>query len=344
MENNKNDQITLPKGRIGFSSLEVLDQEEPKYKIRSPYELTNAIIATDERYNDCFLLHSTIPAQSSDEFLQIVYGTETSIIQQPNSIGHCNSADAKMRRGFADFLSHHISDLRPTCKKARLLKGQVFPFWDSLNRRYIYNIVTKDKFSDKPGLPTLLSTLEAMKSHASMYGISTVAIPQIGCGLDKMNWQDVVKLLRDVFAYSDIHIVVYTLKSHGVHALSSEGDPEFYADDEKERYNEEFHLNEIDLETDFTRDSKSCQPISDEQFPVLSEKEGNDRLIEFYLQYQPKELVDCIREFDFQYSDISDEEMALLIDMLIDFRDVYSQDIRRRKDSSEFSCYVKTKR
>ena len=62
MENNKNQHITLPRGRIGFSSLDVRDGG-PKYQIRSPYELTNVIIATDERYNDCFLLHSTIPAQ-----------------------------------------------------------------------------------------------------------------------------------------------------------------------------------------------------------------------------------------------------------------------------------------
>ena len=115
------------------------------------------------------------------------------------------------------------------------------------------------------------------------------------------------------------------MESHGVHALLSEGDPEFYAEDEIERYSEEFHLNEKDLETDFTRDSKSSQPNSDEQFPVLREKEGNDQLIEFHLQYQPKELVDYIKEFDFQYSDISDEEMTRLIDMLIDSRDVYSQ-------------------
>ena len=52
MENNTNHQITLPRGRIGFSSLDILAREEPKYQIRSPYELTNAIITTDERYND----------------------------------------------------------------------------------------------------------------------------------------------------------------------------------------------------------------------------------------------------------------------------------------------------
>ena len=106
MENNKNHQMMLPMGRIGFSSLDVVDRDERKYQIRSPYELTNAIISTDERYNDCFLLHSTIPAQSSDEFLQIIYGTEVSILQQPKSIGHCISVDARMSESFADFLSH----------------------------------------------------------------------------------------------------------------------------------------------------------------------------------------------------------------------------------------------
>ena len=158
-----------------------------------------------------------------------------------------------------------------------------------------------------------------------MSRVSTIAIPKIGCGLDQMNWQDVVKLLRDVFAYSDIHVVVYTLESHGVHAMSSEGDPEVYAEDERERYSEEFYFDGKGLETDFTKDSKSCQPPCAEQFPILREKELNNRLNEHYLQYQPKELVDYIKELDFQYSDITDEEKILLIHMLLDYRDVYSR-------------------
>ena len=109
--------------------------------------------------------------------------------------------------------------------------------------------------------------------------------------------------------------------------MSSEGDPEFYAEDEIERYSEEFYLDEKDLETDFTKDSKSCQSPCVEQFPILREKDPNNRLIEHYLQYQPKELVDYIKEFDFQYSDITDEEMTLLIDMLLDSRDVYSTQV-----------------
>ena len=68
LKNNKNQQITLPKGRIGFSSLDISNKDELKYQIRDPDELTNAILSTNEQYNDFFLLHSTIPSQLPDEF------------------------------------------------------------------------------------------------------------------------------------------------------------------------------------------------------------------------------------------------------------------------------------
>ena len=100
MEINKNHQMTLPKGRIGFSSLDVSDKGELKHQIRDPFEMTNAFLLTIEQYNFCFLLHSTTPSQSHDEFLQLVYSNEKSILEQPNSIGHCISADAWMSEGF----------------------------------------------------------------------------------------------------------------------------------------------------------------------------------------------------------------------------------------------------
>ena len=172
--------------------------------------------------------------------------------------------------------------------------GQIFSFWDSTGKRYIYNLVIKERFYDKSNLSTLCKTLEARKIHASMNDVSTIAIPKLGCGLDQTNWPEVVKLLRDIFAYADVQLVVYTLEENGVHALSPEGDAEFHADDEIERYSEEFLLENRELETDFTQDSKSCQPTCDDQFRVLREKDHNDRLIDHSLQYQPKELINYV--------------------------------------------------
>ena len=117
--------------------------------------------------------------------------------------------------------------------------------------------------------------------------------------------------------------MVYSLDEHAIDAMSAEGDPKFYAENEIDRYSEEFHLNERELETGFTSDAKSCQPNCDEKFPVLRSKEQNEALIEHHLQYQTKDLIDYVKQFHFQYSDITDNEMTLLIEMLIDSKDVY---------------------
>ena len=121
IENNKNHQITLPKGRIGFSSLNVIDKEEPKYQIRNPDELANAIVTTGRKYNDCFLLHWTVPAQSKDDCPQIFHGTKDSKLKQPHSIGHCISVNAKRSRRFADLLSQRILGLRDAWRWTKLL-------------------------------------------------------------------------------------------------------------------------------------------------------------------------------------------------------------------------------
>ena len=163
-----------------------------------------------------------------------------------------------------------------------------------------------------------------MQAQATMHGISTIAIRKIQCGLDQTNWQDVIKLLREIFAFSHVQIVVCSLDERAIHAMSAEGDPELYAEDEIYRYSEEFHLNKREWQTDFSSDAKSCQPDCDEQFPILRPKEQNEALTEHYLQHQPKELIDYVKQFNFQYADITDNKMTLLIDMLIDSKDVYS--------------------
>ena len=140
-----------------------------------------------------------------------------------------------------------------------------------------------------------------------------------------MNWQEVVKLLRHIFAHADVQIVVYTLEKNGVQAMSAENDAQLYADDETEKYSEEFLLENRELETDFTQDSKSCQPTCDEQLSVLRAKDHKNRLIDPYLHCHSKELTNYVKECDFRYSDITHEEMILLIDQSVDARVVYSQ-------------------
>ena len=140
-----------------------------------------------------------------------------------------------------------------------------------------------------------------------------------------MNWQEVVEPLGDVFVYSDVQILVYAPEENGVQPLSADGNAEFYADDEIEQYSGKFCIESRESETDFIKDSKSSQPTCDEKIPVLHETNNYRRLIDCYLQYQLKELTNYSKEFNFQYSDITDEKMIPVIDMLVDALDVYSQ-------------------
>ena len=112
-----------------------------------------------------------------------------------------------------------------------------------------------------------------------------------------------MKELRDLFVYANIQIVVYVLEENEVHAISAEGDAEFYADDEIERYSEKKFPGNRELEADFTGDSKSCQRTCDEQLPVFRRKDQNNRLIDRYLQYQPKELTNHVKKINIQHSD-----------------------------------------
>ena len=100
--------------------------------------------------------------QSHDDFLKIVYGNESSVLEEPNSIGHCICAEAQMSKGFAQLLPERNPRLKRVCRRANLMKEQTFPYWDSSTRRYIYNLVTKGKYSDKPVLSSSATKLQNM--------------------------------------------------------------------------------------------------------------------------------------------------------------------------------------
>ena len=57
----------------------------------------------------------------------------------------------------------------------------------------------------------------------------------------------------------------------------------------------------------------------------LETKALNDGLVDYHLQYQSKDIKNLIKQFIFRYTDLEDEELVTLLDIIIDSRDVYSQ-------------------
>ena len=76
---------------------------------------------------------------------------------------------------------------------------------------YIFYLVTKQKYSQKPTMSSLESSLRAMRDLCVQHGVRELAMPRIGCGLDRLNWTEVSQLIQTLFQDDDIEITIYAL-------------------------------------------------------------------------------------------------------------------------------------
>jgi len=71
------------------------------------------------------------------------------------------------------------------------------------------NLVTKEKYWHKPTLITIRQALEAAKRYTDIWlRMRKIAMPKIGCGFDKLKWEDVSEIIKDVFKDTDVEILV----------------------------------------------------------------------------------------------------------------------------------------
>lgn len=72
-----------------------------------------------------------------------------------------------------------------------------------------FNLVTKEKYWHKPTLDTMEQALRKMKELLSSNDFpKKIAMPRIGCGLDRLKWNDVEKIIEKVFEDFEIDILV----------------------------------------------------------------------------------------------------------------------------------------
>ena len=144
MENNRNHQITLNKGVIGYCSLDISDRVRPKYQIRDCVQMVNSILTENDQYNECFLLHSTVPCEPDlQDKIQILNGNDEAFFQANTAIAHCISADAKMSKGFAETICRRVNGPQEYRRKTKPTVGAIIPYWAPESNNFIYNLVTK---------------------------------------------------------------------------------------------------------------------------------------------------------------------------------------------------------
>lgn len=132
---------------------------------------------------------------------------EQDLFAMPNEymLAHCVSSDYALGKGIAKIFNNKFDMSR----KLNALGNHTYP--DCIPVGRVYNLVTKDKYFNKPTYASLANSLALMRSYMLNSGLYKVAMPKIGCGLDRLDWDKVKVIIESVFGDTDIMIVICKL-------------------------------------------------------------------------------------------------------------------------------------
>ena len=150
-----------------------------------------------------------------ENLFQVV--TCNNIAQERCIVMHCISSDLAMGAGIAVAIEEtfKVKEHWPS-KLPERLKGWhregYSVFVTGENKQIVCNLITKEKYWQKPTLETLEQALNDAKttldslSEIGMNVPKKIVMPRIGCGLDKLNWNEVKPLIEQFFKDYEITV------------------------------------------------------------------------------------------------------------------------------------------
>lgn len=127
-------------------------------------------------------------------------------LKRTHCLAHCFSRDFHMNNGIAKRFNDIFNNKDYLIKQNQKVGGlAVLPN----ERNFIYYLITEENYYNKPTLFSLFNCTEKLKIHMLKNNVNKLAIPRIGCGLDKLNWDNEVKpMIQYIFENTNIEITV----------------------------------------------------------------------------------------------------------------------------------------
>lgn len=121
---------------------------------------------------------------------------------------HCISSDFALGAGIAKAFAK-MGVKKALCERfAKNWQGRGYCLITETNGVTVGNLVTKERYFHKPTLETLRQALEDFCAQALEMKLTKIAMPKIGCGLDKLQWENVRGIIKDIFGETDLDIFV----------------------------------------------------------------------------------------------------------------------------------------
>ncbi len=117
---------------------------------------------------------------------------------------HCISTDCNMGAGIAVDFNKNFHLKQTLLEENEILRspGCVILY------NGVFNLFTKREYYKKPNYITMRSCIKEMARYCMVFNIRHLAMPKIGCGLDKLSWAVVKKIIQEEFENIDVEITV----------------------------------------------------------------------------------------------------------------------------------------
>ncbi|HPZ08876.1 MAG TPA: macro domain-containing protein [Candidatus Eremiobacteraeota bacterium] len=110
----------------------------------------------------------------------------------------------KFKKRFPDM----FQDYQTICKKEELKLGQPY-LYKSLIPPWILNFPTKGHWRAVSRVEDIVKGLEYLIEHYKEWGITSLAIPPLGCGQGQLEWDTVGPILTHYLSLMDIPVEIY---------------------------------------------------------------------------------------------------------------------------------------
>lgn len=128
-------------------------------------------------------------------------------------LAHCISADFALGAGIAVQFNKHfdMKNILKTKYPDYLSRWETDDVSDVILEGRVFNLITKKRYWQKPTYESMKNVLLMLKAICKEKGITKVAMPLIGCGIDGLEWERVSIQIKRLLADSDIEILVCRL-------------------------------------------------------------------------------------------------------------------------------------
>jgi len=129
----------------------------------------------------------------------VIEADAEALVNTVNCVGYMGKGIAlQFKKAFPD----NFKAYERACHAGKVRLGEMFVFQTGsmINPKYIINFPTKRDWRAKSRIEDIESGLRALVKEIHRFGIESIAVPPLGCGLGGLDWREVRPMIERAFA------------------------------------------------------------------------------------------------------------------------------------------------